>query len=247
MKTPTVYLLSHQPGINAFATGDHHDRAVIAVTAGALRELPLPEVTALLAHQVGFIATGDAAEPSDTALRAAIVAAGKDGGSYEHLSSQARGEAKQGEKGGNHVAFSLATQGRATNQKLAQRKIRLTPGLVFFLPFAAIICFAGLPGYLAALVIQSSLGRVGSYRGDHCAEELLGEREELMRVLGRIAAHPCGSKIFGRRGCEIAHIVFADYASKNLRTLVATHLPLPERLQALLGDRLTGEEGEHRA
>lgn len=48
---------SEQP--NAFATGARRDKALVAVSAGMLRQFPRPEVRAVMAHEIGHVANGD--------------------------------------------------------------------------------------------------------------------------------------------------------------------------------------------
>jgi len=45
--------------INAFATGASPQSAIVAISTGALQKLEIPEVDAVLAHEVGHIASGD--------------------------------------------------------------------------------------------------------------------------------------------------------------------------------------------
>ena len=45
--------------INAFATGKSPQNAVIAISTGALQKLEIPEVDAVLAHELGHIASAD--------------------------------------------------------------------------------------------------------------------------------------------------------------------------------------------
>jgi heat shock protein HtpX len=67
----TVRRLSYSAGIgypevavypgppNAFATGAHRDHALVAVSSGLLASMPRAEVEAVLAHEIGHVASGD--------------------------------------------------------------------------------------------------------------------------------------------------------------------------------------------
>lgn len=56
---PSVYLLEHEKGINAFAAGYSPDSAVIGVTKGALEQLSRDELQGVIAHEFSHILYGD--------------------------------------------------------------------------------------------------------------------------------------------------------------------------------------------
>ena len=56
---PTVYLLHHELGINAFAAGYAPDDAVIGVTRGCLEQLSRDELQGVIAHEFSHILNGD--------------------------------------------------------------------------------------------------------------------------------------------------------------------------------------------
>ncbi|MGD1930514.1 MAG: M48 family metallopeptidase [Leptolyngbyaceae cyanobacterium] len=56
---PTVYLLNHEIGINAFAAGYAPDDAVIGVTRGCLEQLSRDELQGVIAHEFSHILNGD--------------------------------------------------------------------------------------------------------------------------------------------------------------------------------------------
>ena len=56
---PKVYVLEHEPGINAFAAGYSTSDAVIAVTRGALDRLNRDELQGVVAHEYSHILNGD--------------------------------------------------------------------------------------------------------------------------------------------------------------------------------------------
>ena len=58
---PRVYLLEDDRSINSFAVVQRGERATIGVTAGARDNLSRDELQAMLAHEFGHIANGDAA------------------------------------------------------------------------------------------------------------------------------------------------------------------------------------------
>lgn len=58
---PHVFLLEDDPSINAFALVQRGARATVGVTAGARELLDRDELQALVAHELGHIANGDAA------------------------------------------------------------------------------------------------------------------------------------------------------------------------------------------
>lgn len=56
---PEVYVLEHEPGINAFAAGHSAANAAIAVTRGALERLNRAELQGVIAHEFSHILNGD--------------------------------------------------------------------------------------------------------------------------------------------------------------------------------------------
>jgi Zn-dependent protease with chaperone function len=56
---PPVYLLDHEPGINAFAAGFTINDAVIGVTQGCLKELSRDQLQGVIAHEFSHIIYGD--------------------------------------------------------------------------------------------------------------------------------------------------------------------------------------------
>ena len=56
---PKIYVMEHEPGINAFAAGYSTSDAVIAVTRGALDRLNRDELQGVVAHEYSHILNGD--------------------------------------------------------------------------------------------------------------------------------------------------------------------------------------------
>ncbi|MFN3167069.1 MAG: M48 family metallopeptidase [Phycisphaeraceae bacterium] len=56
---PPVYLMDHEPGINAFAAGYSPESAVIGVTRGAVEQLSRDELQGVIAHEFSHILNGD--------------------------------------------------------------------------------------------------------------------------------------------------------------------------------------------
>jgi Zn-dependent protease with chaperone function len=56
---PQVYLLEHEPSINAFAAGYDMQHAVVAVTRGCLEQLSRDELQGVVAHEFSHILNGD--------------------------------------------------------------------------------------------------------------------------------------------------------------------------------------------
>lgn len=59
MNPPQVYVLDEEEGINAFAAGIEIDKAVVAVTRGALVQLKRDELQGVVAHEFSHILNGD--------------------------------------------------------------------------------------------------------------------------------------------------------------------------------------------
>lgn len=59
LPVPTVYILEHEPSINALAGGTDSHHAFIGVTRGALNSLNREQLSALVAHELGHIINED--------------------------------------------------------------------------------------------------------------------------------------------------------------------------------------------
>jgi Zn-dependent protease with chaperone function len=59
VSVPAVYVLPHEPGINAFAAGWSTGDAAIAVTRGALERLNRDELQGVIAHEFSHVVNGD--------------------------------------------------------------------------------------------------------------------------------------------------------------------------------------------
>jgi len=58
-QVPLVYVMEHEPGINAFAAGLTQSDAVIAVTRGCVEQLSRSELQGVIAHEFSHILNGD--------------------------------------------------------------------------------------------------------------------------------------------------------------------------------------------
>ena len=56
---PKIFVLEHEPGINAFAAGFNTSDAAVAVTRGALEQLDRDELQGVIAHEFSHILNGD--------------------------------------------------------------------------------------------------------------------------------------------------------------------------------------------
>ncbi|NWO06351.1 MAG: M48 family metallopeptidase [Alteromonadaceae bacterium] len=56
---PDLYVMDHEPGINAFVAGYDAGEAVMVVTRGALEQLDRPELQGVVAHEFSHILNGD--------------------------------------------------------------------------------------------------------------------------------------------------------------------------------------------
>ncbi len=56
---PTVFILDHETGINAFAAGSKPREAVVAVTRGCLEELDRDELQGVIGHEFSHVLNGD--------------------------------------------------------------------------------------------------------------------------------------------------------------------------------------------
>ena len=60
-RAPIVFVMDHEPSINAFAAGTLNTHFVVGISAGALRLLNRDELQAMVGHEMSHIIEGDAA------------------------------------------------------------------------------------------------------------------------------------------------------------------------------------------
>jgi Zn-dependent protease with chaperone function len=189
LPVPALYVLDGEEAINAFAAGFTPDRAVVAVTRGALERLTRDELQGVIAHEFSHLLNGDAR------LNLQLVAAV---GGIDALAAIGR--------------FLLRGFGR-------RRVGRTRFGRGGSPAFLAGLCLwaAGSAGAFCARLARLAVSRQRELLADAAAVQFTRHPDGLASALAKIAAQ--GSAIDSPFAPDVAHLFFANgLASRWLAT-----------------------------
>jgi Zn-dependent protease with chaperone function len=201
---PPVYILTGEPGINAFAAGFTPRDAVIGVTQGLIDHLNREQLQGVIAHEFSHIFNGD--------MRLNIRLMGVLNGiliiglaGYFILRSTAySGRGRRDSKGGGQI-------------------LALGIGLM-------VIGFAGT--FFGGL-IKAAVSRQREYLADASAVQFTRNPDGIAGALKRIGGLEYGSLVDNPGAPEISHAFFAQGVSGFMQGLSATHPPLEKRILAI--------------
>ncbi len=201
---PRVFVLEGEMGINAFAAGYTPNDAVIGITRGALRQLTRDELQGVIAHEFSHILNGD----MRLNLRLIVVL--------------------------NGILF-LAQIGRILlrgmrNSRLGGRKASGTAAIALT-GFGLIVLGAG--GSFFGSLIKAAVSRQREFLADASAVQFTRNPDGIAGALKRIGGALRESRVDNPRAGESAHLFFADALRRRLRSPLATHPPLDERIRRI--------------
>lgn len=204
LAAPPLYVLNRERGINAFAAGASPSQAVVIVTQGALEQLSRDELQAVIAHEFSHILHGDIR----LNLRALYVLQG-----IVFLSAIGR--------------FMMRYySGVGTDE--GRRFVHLPLAILGIGVFAI-----GSVGLLCCRIIQASIARERENLADASAVQFTRNADALCGALARIRVNADGARVLNWHADALAHMLFAPVAGGWLRSLVATHPPLEERMRRI--------------
>ena len=211
ISVPPVYVMEHEPGINAFAAGYTPADAVIGVNRGTLNLLNRDELQGVIAHEYSHILNGD--------MRINIRLIGLLFGIQTIAMI------------GYFFLRSMGTRGR--------RRSRNNEGEGsggFILAMAIALLVFGYIGQFFARLIKASISREREFLADASAVQFTRYPEGIGGALKVIAATKGGSVIHSDEAEELSHMFFADCFSPSFARIFATHPELPKRIAKLEPD-----------
>ena len=201
---PKVYIIP-DPDPNAFATGRNPERASIAITEGLLNKLNRDELQGVVAHEMSHIRNFDIRLMM---LIAALVGAIVLLSDWSARSMRSMGRSRDSRKGGGGAVF-------------------------FFIIWLLLIILAPIIAQIMAMAIS----RRREYLADASGAELIRNPLALANALEKIenAALPTRSIKQGTAHLCIADPLGRSFTSREgfFANLMATHPPMPKRIQAL--------------
>ncbi|HVR30503.1 MAG TPA: M48 family metallopeptidase [Thermoanaerobaculia bacterium] len=202
---PTVYVLDHEDGINAFAAGFTPDDAVIGVTRGALETLDREELQGVIGHEFSHLLNGDMRlNLRLIGLLHGILVIGQIG--YWILRSAGRGSSSSGRKrgaGGGVLLFGVA------------------------------ILVIGYVGVFFGKLIKSAVSRQREFLADAASAQFTRNPFGLAGALRKIGGLAAGSRLSSPNAEQASHLFFGNGVGDALFAWTATHPPLAERIRRL--------------
>lgn len=204
---PEIYILEHEPGINAFAAGFSPADAAVCVTQGCLQQLNRDELQGVIAHEFSHVLNGD--------MRINIRLMGLLFGILA-LSVIGRQLLYAGYWGGVSVGSS---RGRRDSNG----------GAIVFIGIGLLV--VGGIGVFFGRLIKASVSRSRESLADASAVQYTRQTSGIAGALKKIAALEAGSQFTDTHGEEVSHMLFGEAGAYS--ALFATHPPLVERIRAL--------------
>jgi Zn-dependent protease with chaperone function len=201
---PPVYVLDHEPGINAFAAGHQPGDAVVAVSAGCLQYLTREELQGVMGHEFSHIVNGD------MKLNLRLI-----GLVFGILVLAVIG----------YYVMRIAGMTSSRNSKQAG----VAAGF-FVLGLALLIL--GYIGVFLGKLIKCAVSRQREFLADASSVQFTRNPSGITGSLKKIGGQTQGSRIRDGHAQEISHMFFGDAFAGSFFNLFATHPPLERRIRA---------------
>ncbi len=200
---PQVYIMDHEPGINAFAAGYTTGDAVIAVTQGCLEKLNRNELQGVIAHEFSHIINGD------MRLNIRLI-----GVLFGILMVALIGR----------LVFRWGTfGGRSSKENNGVPLIVLGLGLLIM----------GYVGVFFGNLIKASVSRQREYLADASAVQFTRDPDGISGALKKIGGDAQGALIVHPDAEELSHAYFGEGVPHLFNSLFATHPPLDQRIRKI--------------
>jgi len=216
---PHLYVLEHEPGINAFAAGYSAADAAVAVTRGTLDQLNRDELQAVVAHEFSHILNGD------MRLNIRLI-----GVIYGILVINLLGwKMLDGFR-----VISVVRDVDVYRNATSDDSTPITSGQIrIFLLVLGITCIiVGSIGALLGRLIKAAISRQREYLADASAVQFTRQKHPLANALKKIGGLDTGSTLRNRAVAqEVSHMLFGS--GWSMTNWLSTHPPLIERIQRL--------------
>jgi len=201
---PEIYVLEEESGINAFAAGFTPGDAAIAVTRGTLELLERDELQGVIAHEFSHILNGD--------MRLNI-----------RMMGVLFGILVLG------LIGRLIVRGSYHSSIVSSRRKGGSSGIMFI---GLGLLILGWIGVFFARIIKAAVSRQREFLADASAVQFTRQTDGIANALKKIGGYSRHSYIQSVDPEEVSHMLFAGGIAK-LTSILATHPPLTERIQAL--------------
>jgi len=216
LPVPGVYILSDEPGINAFAAGWSMEDAAVAVTDGALDQLTRDELQGVIAHEFSHILNGD--------MRLNIRLMGLLHGIL--MISLI----------GRFILRALAQGTRSTKSSKEGAAFFVVGALV-----AALLVAVGSIGWFFGQLIKAGVSRQREFLADASAVQFTRNPVGLAGALHRIVDSSSGSRLRHARAEEASHMLFGSPLKAGFwDRMLASHPSVEDRIGRLGFEAIPG-------
>lgn len=207
---PSVYVLSEDPSINAFAAGHEAGDAVIGVTRGTLERLTRDELQGVIAHEFSHLLNGD--------MRLNI-----------RLMGVLFGILCLAMLGQILLRMSMFSRPRSSSDD------KSSAGIVVVMIGAGVALFIiGYIGVFFAKLIKAAVSRQREFLADSAAVQFTRNPDGIAAALHKIGGF--SSLLTSPHAEEASHMFFGNGLAESWLALLATHPPIEERIQAIAPD-----------
>ncbi len=205
--TPPVYLLDHEPCINAFAAGFTPTDAVIGITRGTVERLTRDELQGVVAHEFSHILNGDMRlNIRLIGILHGILIVGLLG-YFVLRASMFSGYRRRGsrDQGGSAMAILALGAGLAA---------------------------VGFFGTFFGNLIKAAVSRQREFLADASAVQFTRHPEGIAGALKKIAGFSAGSRVESPNAPTASHMFFGR-ATSGFSGMFSTHPPLEQRIRRI--------------
>ncbi len=210
---PDVYILEHEPSINAFVAGHSVDDMIVGVTGGAVKYLTRDELQGIIAHEYSHIFNGD------MALKMRLMG-------WVH-----------GLFAVTLIADWVMDRRNAQFDREfnSSRKVEMSGGNIFtdlFITVAGfILSFIGWHGAVFGRVIKAAVSQQREHLADAAAVQFTRYPEGLVGAFEKVHKWPEGGKVVCPHAEEASHMFFTDaLQGDEFFLFLSTHPPIEERI-----------------
>ncbi len=204
---PDLFVMDNEPSINAFVAGYEPTETVLVVTRGALENLSREELQGVIGHEFSHILNGDMRiNVRLIAILAGILSIGQIGQFLLRLTMNR-----------SHFSSSKKNEGN----------------ILFFIAGLAMVCI-GYIGLFFGRIIKAAISRQREYLADAASIQFTRNPEGIAAALYKIHDSQNGSRLAATYHAEdINHLCFSEAIKMNFSGLLASHPPLPDRINAI--------------
>ncbi|MFZ5756371.1 MAG: M48 family metallopeptidase [Pseudomonadota bacterium] len=200
---PTVWLMEHEAGINAFVAGFEPTEAVLVVTRGALDTFNRDQMQGVVGHEFSHILNGDMRLNVQLyAILAGILLVGKIG------------------------EFLLRSAGRSSGGDSAK-------GAAAVFVIGLSLMLIGYAGLFFGRLIKAAISRQREFLADASSVQFTRNPDGIGEALLAIRNAGTGSLLYSAEAEDMSHMCIALPVRMTFSSLLATHPPLDERIGAI--------------